>query len=46
MAAAPPGDHAKWVQCPRGAATVSGECSFFLGRDPGIWGLIPEPLFP
>jgi len=45
MAAAPPGDHAKWVQSPRGAATVSGECSFFLGREPGIWGLTPEPLF-
>ena len=26
--AALPGDHGKWVQIPRGAATVSGECCF------------------
>src|SRR6187200_2844574 len=26
-----PGDHGKWVQIPRGAATVSGKCCFLAG---------------
>ncbi len=36
--AALPGDHGKWVQIPRGAATVSGECCFLAGS------LTPPPL--
>ena len=30
--AALPGDHAKWVRIPRGAATVSGECCFHAAQ--------------